>query len=159
MTLLNRSDQAGAANDRTAVKQKMSFDGTRYTYRGISFTREEAGVLSNCPQERLCAMVDATLASGERRAEIRHFGRRAWHSIVRPEPAIEQALDYAFGHDVSLVSRILPFVRELFETDPRQIDVWVTELRSAYARRFERKALLYSLLQRAGVPSHMLPSL
>jgi hypothetical protein len=91
----------------------VTLDGQRYTYRGLTFTVQEAGVFSSCPLERIQAMVDATLADPVRQAEIRRYGRRVWHSIVRPERAATQALDYAFGHNVALAALCASHVSHL----------------------------------------------
>ncbi len=156
--------QVQQASEKSDEKQAgeacaVSFDGTRYTYRSLVFTVQEAGVYPSCPLDRIQAMVDATLADEKRREEIRRYGRRLWHSIVRPERAASQALDYAFGHDVQLCARFLPYVSHLFEANPVRADAWTLELRRAYVASLSSAAsreTLYRLLREAGVPAELL---
>ena len=128
------------------------FDGQRYHYRGLAFTVGEAGVLPDCPLERIKAMVDATYNDPVRQCEIARFGKRLWHSRVRPESAASQALDYALGHNVSLVARYLPYVRHLFDDDPARADTWTVDLQRAYSRHKDDREPARRLLEAAGVP-------
>lgn len=159
--LWQSSSSVDASNGDRLKKQSdlaVTFDGQRYTYRGLTFTVQEAGVYPSCPLERIQAMVDATLADPARRLEIRRYGRRPWHSIVRPERAASQALDYAFGHNIALVALCIPHVSDLFEEDPARADAWTMEVRSAYACRLRDRDLLLRQLRQAGIPSQFIQS-
>lgn len=144
--------QQPLAGQASHVEEQISFDGQSYRYRGLVFTIDEAGVLLDCPLGRIKAMVNATYADPVRRSEISRFGKRAWHSRVRPESAASQALDYAFCHDVGPVARYLPYVAAFFEGDPSRADAWTLELKQAYARRKIDREPARRLLEEAGVP-------
>jgi hypothetical protein len=130
----------------------VAFDGLHYEYRGLVFTVDEAGVFPECSKERIAAMVDATLADPKRVREIALYGRRVWHSRVRPERAAVQALDYALGHSVAEGARYLRYVDQFFEAEPIRADAWTKELRKAYVQRKMDREPARKLLEEAGVP-------
>lgn len=122
----------------------LTFDGDRYTYDGyivdgdhyipchVSFTAHEAGLLPGCDLERVRVMIDTTGRDPIRQSEIRIYGKRIWHSMVRPERAYVQALDWALSHYEARVAYMLPFSEPLFRDDPVQADIWIWEVRTAY---------------------------
>jgi len=141
------------------------FDGSVYRYTGLVLdvtmeepecyrriscvcTPEGIGVDPVCEPDRVRSMLDAVGASRQRQREIRVYGKRPWHSPWRPEPACEQALDWAFSHDVPLVAMLVPAVAPLFREDPVTADTWIRDLKQAYrTRRFE-PARLRQVLER-----------
>jgi hypothetical protein len=154
-------------------ESEIAFDGMmRYAYTGyvleengqyrrvtVSFTCEEIGVYATEDLERVRAMVDRVGRDAGRQAEIRRYGKRAWHTPYRPEKAYEQALDWALGHDVPLAARIAPYVAQLFQEDPSKADQWTRELRVAFLERGGDPARFKRLLARAGVPERCLGSM
>lgn len=139
----------------------LGFDGRIYIYDGyviqgdayvkkhLTFTPDEAGVFADCGLERVLLMVDTVGRDPVRQAEIRVYGKRLWHSVVRPEGACSQALDWAFAHHVTRVAYCLPHSEAFFRDEPTRADRWVYELRSAYLLwcRGEHTPLYQILLQ------------
>jgi len=107
-------------------------DGDHYIPCHVSFTAQEASLLPGCDLERVRVMIDATGRDSIRQSEIRMYGKRIWHSIVRPERACVQALDWALSHYEARVAYMLPFSEPLFRDDPVQADIWIWEVRTAY---------------------------
>jgi hypothetical protein len=140
------------------------FDGSVFRYTGYVLdtegeserfrpiacvcTAEELLVDPQCDPDRIRCMLDAVGASRQRQKEIRLYGKRVWHSPWRTEPAWEQALDWAFGHDVPLVATLAPAAASLFREDPVTADTWIRDLKQAYRiHRFE-PARLQQVLER-----------
>jgi hypothetical protein len=98
---------------RVYVYDGYVIDGNAYVKKHLTFTPDEAGVFSDCDLERVRLMVDSTGRDPLRQAEIRTYGKRIWHSVVRPEGACSQALDWTFGHHVERVAYCLPHVKPL----------------------------------------------
>jgi hypothetical protein len=142
---------------RVYVYDGYVIDGDTYVKKHLTFTPDEAGVFADCELERVRLMVDAVGRDSVRQAEIRAYGKRIWHSVVRPEAACSQALDWAFGHHVARVAHCLPHVEQLFRDDPLRADLWIQELHSAYILwcQGERESL-YRALRQAGVPKGFL---
>ncbi len=118
-------------------------------FRPISFlcTHEDLGVDPQCDPVRICAMLDAVGASRQRQEETLLYARRVWHSPLRPEPAWEQALDWAFGHDVHLIRVLAHEVESFFlQVSPATADTWIQEVRWTFCqRRFEYTRLIRAL--------------
>lgn len=129
-------------------------DGGVYMRRQFRFTADELDIFPDEPLARVCAMVDHVGRDERRQAEIKRYGKRAWHSPYRPEDAATQGLDYIFRHDVELVAACLPCVRGFYAADPAQADRWTAACYAAYRAfvlRHERASLLH-LLAEAGIP-------
>ncbi|GCE32116.1 hypothetical protein KDA_76000 [Dictyobacter alpinus] len=154
--LTTPENKQGAADQVDLGDDRIFFDGQRYHYHGLTFTVEEAGVFPDCPLERIKVMVDATYDDPARQREIARFGRRVWHSRVRPERAASQALDYALGHNVSLVARYLPYVLHVFDEDPARADAWTVDLQRAYGQHKSDREPARRLLEEVGVSSKFL---
>ena len=141
----------------------LSFDGRFYVYDGyalvgdlyvkrhLTFMPDEAGVLADCELDRVRLMVDDVCRDADRQREITRFGKRIWHSRVRPERAVVQALDYAFAHDSVQVNLYLSCAEHLFANDPVRADTWTGELRRAYMQRKMNADPLRRLVEEAGV--------
>jgi hypothetical protein len=125
--------------------------------RSFLCTHEELGVDPQCDPDRICAMLDAVGASRQRQEEILLYGKRVWHSPLRPEPAWEQALDWAFGHDVQLVRVLAHEVESFFlQVAPATADTWIQEVRWTFCqRRFEYTRLIRAL-RRLHLPAETL---
>jgi hypothetical protein len=111
--------------------------------------------------KRVCAMLDKVGRDRQRQREVHLYGKRIWHSPYRPESAAQQALDFAFGHDIALVARYMAFIEGFYQTAPAAADAWTLELRQAYSiyRRWHDKQRLKQLLASRGVPASALRAL
>ena len=63
-----------------------------------------------------------------RQAEIRRYGKRAWHSPYRPEDAAMQGLDWIFRHDAELVWACYPYVTGFYAADAATASATLTLL-------------------------------
>jgi hypothetical protein len=149
----------------------ITFDGVYYKYTGFVIdtsitdgqarfirrsclcTPDDIGVESSCEPDRVRAMFDTVGANRERQLEVQIFGKRVWHSPWRPEYSWEQGLDWALGHEVTLVARLAPVIKPLFRNNPALADAWIRELRRAYLACRSDTERLYHVLLRASIPS------
>ena len=113
------------------------------------FTAKEAGVVE-WPDladqrgwfDRLRTMIDAVGRNDERQQEIKRFGPRVWHSVLRPESATMQALDYAFLHNVDLSGLVWRSAEPLFAGDPEVAVTWTVALHEAYLRKQQDRQVI-----------------
>jgi hypothetical protein len=120
-------------------------------------TAEELLVDPQCDPDRIRCMLDAVGASIQRQKEIRLYGKRVWHSPWRPEPAWEQALDWAFAHDVAVIRVLSNQAKAFFlRVDPATGDTWIHEVRLAYGQRRFEPARLIRAVQCLQLPAERL---
>ena len=159
-------DGTGNSSPGSQPAGELTFDGHTYHYRGYvlegsryvrktsSFTCDEVYIYPSEPVWRVCAMVDSVGRDAARQAEIRRYGKRAWHSPYRPQDAAIQGLDWIFRHDAELVWACYPYVTGFYAADAATADRWTRAMYDAYkafALHHEREALL-RLLQEVGIP-------
>jgi len=166
------ADKPGASDERNGQPEgSIAFDGQgTYTYTGyvleggayvrktVSFTCDEVYIYPSEPVWRVCAMVDSVGRDAARQAEIKRYGKRAWHSPYRPEDAAMQGLDWIFRHDVELVWACYPYALGFYAADAATADRWTRAMYAAYkayALHHEREALL-RLLAEAEIPASLL---
>lgn len=176
LTLFGTLGQGGTSSQW--APGTITFDGREYRYTGFVldlaapgadcylpktfvFSPDDAGVEPACDPERVCAMLDKVGRDRKRQQEIATYGRRIWHSPYRPEGVAQQALDFAFWHDIALVAKVLPYVHAFYQSLPAEADVWTCELKhaySAYCRWYEQQELV-RLLSSRGVPASVVVEL
>jgi len=130
----------------------------QYVQRSFRFTCEELDIYPSEELGRVCAMVDRVGRDEKRQAEIKRFGRRAWHSPYQPSEAAVQGLDYIFRHDVGRVRACLSYVQGFYQKDAAAADRWTMACYDAYrafALHQEREPLL-RLLAEVEVPLALL---
>jgi hypothetical protein len=155
-----------APGELTQPEGEITFDSLTYSYRGyvleggayvrrtFTFTPDEVYIYPSEPLWRVRAMVDSVGRDAGRQAEIKRYGKRAWHSPYRPQDAAMQGLDWVFRHDVERVSACYPYATGFYAADAAEADRWTVAMYDAYkafALHKERAALL-RLLQEVGIP-------
>lgn len=169
-TSLAVGDTPCASGVTVQPEGEIAFDGHTYSYRGyvleggayvrktFRFTCDELDIYPSEPLWRVRAMVDAVGRDEGRQAEIRRYGKRAWHSPYRTQDAAAQGLDYILRHDVDLVAACYPYAEGFYAGDAAAADRWTMACYDAYkafVRRGEREALL-RLLTETGIPTSAL---
>jgi hypothetical protein len=169
---LPAADKPEAFDERRGQPEgEIAFDGSRtYSYMGYvleggayvrksaRFTCDELDIYPSEPLWRVCASVDAVGRDAGRQAEIKRYGRRAWHSPYRQQDAPMQGLDWVFRHDVDLVAACYPYVTGFYAADAASADRWTRAMYDAYkafALHKERAALL-RLLAEAEIPASLM---
>jgi len=173
---LPRSPAVGdAADDCGETVQppgEIAFDGSRtYSYTGYvledgayvrkraRFTCDELDIYPSEPLWRVCASVDAVGRDEGRQAEIKRYGKRAWHSPYRQQDAAMQGLDWIFRHDVELVWACSPYVVGFYAGDAATADRWTRAMYDAYQAfvLHRQRETLLRLLQEVGIPPQVVP--
>ncbi len=130
----------------------------QYVRRSFRFTCDELDIYPSEPPWRVCAMVDRVGRDEKRQAEIKRYGKRAWHSPYRQEEAAMQGLDYIFRHDADLVWACLPYVQGFYQKDAAAADRWTMACYDAYRAfaLYQQREPLLRLLAEATIPPSVL---